>query len=126
MIHTRLAAAHSAMALSSESVYTDPVGLHGEQRMIPRARCACASRSFTLTLRPHSGSPGTSTGSARARWTICGYDTHAGAGMRTRSPGPKSEKQALKIDCLDPELTTMWSALTARPPERRDSWWAMA
>jgi hypothetical protein len=32
----------------------------------------------------------------------------------------------LKIDCLEPLLTTMLSALTARPPESSDSRLAMA
>src|SRR3954470_19158490 len=106
MIHPSCFLAHSAMALSSASVYTAPVGLHGEQRMSPRVEVVwCRSRSFTLTLRPHSMSPGTRTGSARQRWTIWGYDTQAGAGIRTRSLGPKRVKQALKMDCLEPELT---------------------
>ena len=51
---------------SSARVYTAPVGLHGEQRMRPRVSLLLArSRSRALTLRPHSRSPGTSTGSAR-------------------------------------------------------------
>jgi len=65
------------------------------------------------------------TGSARQRWTIWGYDTQAGAGMSTRSLGPKRVKQALKIDCFDPELTMSWSGSTARPPDIRLSAWAM-
>jgi len=47
------------------------------------------------------------TGRARARCTICGYDTHAGAGIATTSPGPNSVKQALNSDCLEPFETTM-------------------
>ena len=76
-----------------------------------------ASRSFTLTLSPHSGSPVTAMGSARQRCTICGYDTHAGVGISTLSLGPNSEKQALKIDCLEPLLMMIWSGLMARPPD---------
>src|SRR6266849_4629231 len=93
----------------------------------PRVRLELArSRYRALTLRPHSREPGTDTGSARHKWTICGYETHAGEGISTWSVGPKSVKQALKIDCFDPELTTMLSALTGRPPERSDSRRAIA
>ena len=47
---------------------TAPVGLHGEHRIRPRVSLLLArSRSLALTLRPHSRSPGTSTGSARQR-----------------------------------------------------------
>src|SRR5213592_3505156 len=88
MTHTFRSRAHCAIALISAWVYTAPVGLHGEQRMRPRAPGTTRSRSRTLTFRLHSGSPDTSTGRARARCTICGYDTHAGAGMATTSPGP--------------------------------------
>ena len=42
--------------------------------------------------------------------------------MSTRSLGPKRVKQALKIDCLEPELTTSWSGSTARPPDIRLNW----
>src|SRR3954463_9080864 len=108
MIQMSFFLAHSAIALSSARVYTAPVGLQGEQRMRPRVSLwLIRSRSFTLTLRPHSGSPGTKTGSALVRCTIWGYETHAGDGISTRSLGPKRAKQALKIDCFDPELTTI-------------------
>src|SRR5689334_14087897 len=127
MIQTSLALAHSAIDLSSASVYTAPVGLHGEQRIRPRVSLLLArSRSRALTLRPHSRSPGTSTGSARHRCTICGYDTQAGAGISTRSLGPNRVKQALKMDCFDPELTMIWSASIARPPDIRLMFCAMA
>ena len=46
--------------------------------------------------------------------------------MSTRSLGPNSVKQALKIDCLEPELTTMLSGSTGRPPDIRLMFWAMA
>src|SRR5678816_131165 len=127
MIQTPLALAHSAIALSSVKVYTAPVGLLGEHRIRPFTFLLYArSRSLTLTLRPHSTSPCTSTGSARDRCTICGYDTHAGAGMSTRWPGPNSVKQMLNRHCLEPELTTMWSAFTGRPPDSIDRWRAIA
>src|SRR2546426_6000388 len=77
MTHTFRSRAHCAIALISAWVYTAPVGLHGEQRMRPRAPGTTRSRSRTLTLRLHSGSPGTSTGRARDRYTICGYDTRS-------------------------------------------------
>ncbi len=109
--------AHCAIARISAFVYTPPVGLQGEQRMSPAAPGSMRSRSFTLTLRLHSGSPETITGRARVRCTICGYDTHAGAGIATTSPGPNNVKHALKSDCLEPFDTTMWSAFTGRPPE---------
>src|SRR5215204_3667186 len=126
MIQMSFFFAHSAIAFSSASVYTAPVGLQGEHRIIPRVSLWLArSRSLTLTLSPHSGSPGTRTGSARVRCTICGYDTHAGEGISTRSFGPKRVKHALKIDCLEPELTMMLSGLTARLPDMTESWWAM-
>src|SRR5213593_4104413 len=114
MIHTLRSRAQCAIALISACVYTAPVGLHGEHRIKPRAPGTTRSRSRTLTLRLHSGSPCTSTGRARERWTICGYDTHAGAGIATTSPGPNSEKHTLKSDCFDPFETTMLSALTGR------------
>src|SRR5215212_9366683 len=118
MIHTSFALAHSAIERSSASVYTAPVGLQGEQRISPRVSLLLAlSRSLALTLRPHSRAPGTITGSARQRCTICGYETHAGAGISTRSLGPKRVKQALKIDCFDPELTMIWSGSMVRPPD---------
>src|SRR5574338_1602645 len=127
MIHMPLSRAHSAMARSSGSVYTDPVGLQGEQRISPLVSFECArSRSLTLTLRPHSMSPSTATGSARARCTIWGYETHAGVGMSTRSWGPNSVKHALKSDCLEPELMMMLSALTGLPRDSVESWWAIA
>src|SRR2546425_12503576 len=99
--------AQVAMALSSPCVYTEPVGLHGELRISPVAAGSIRSSSRTLTLSPHSGAPGISTGRARARCTICGYDTHAGAGIATTSPGPKTVKHALNSDCLEPLETTM-------------------
>src|SRR5438034_8628723 len=117
MTHTFFACAHCAIARISACVYTAPVGLQGEQRISPVAPGNIRARSVTLALRLHSGSPAIITGRARARWTICGYDTHAGAGIATTSPGPNSVKQALNSDCLDPFDTTMWSALTGRPPE---------
>ena len=40
--------------------------------------------------------------------------------------GPKSVKQALKMDCLLPELTTMLSGSTTRPPDIRLRFVAMA
>src|SRR3989475_3404291 len=126
MTHTFRSRAHCAIALISAWVYTAPVGLHGEQRMRPRAPGTTRSRSRTLTFRLHSGSPGTSTGRARHKYTICGYDTHAGAGMATTSPGPNREKHTLKRDCFDPLDTTMWSALTARPPESNERCFAPA
>src|ERR671910_1481524 len=108
MIQTWFFLAHSAIERSSARVYTAPVGLQGEQRMRPRVLLVwLRSRSLALTLRPHSMSPGTSTGSARQRCTIWGYDTQAGAGMSTRSFAPNRVKQALKMDCLLPELTTI-------------------
>src|SRR5206468_5143881 len=110
MTHTFRSRAHCAIALISAWVYTAPVGLHGEQRMRPRAPGTTRSRSRTLTFRLHSGSPDTSTGRARARCTICGYDTHAGAGMATTSPGPNKVKHTLKSDCFDPFDTTMLTA----------------
>src|SRR6266568_184028 len=97
MTHTFRSRAHCAIALISAWVYTAPVGLHGEQRMRPRARC-----------------------------TICGYDTHAGAGMATTSPGPNNVKHTLKSDCFDPFDTTMLSAFTGRPPESSDRCFAAA
>src|SRR3989442_134898 len=84
------------------------------------------SRSRTATLRLHSASPGTSTGRARDRYTICGYDTHAGAGIATTSPGPNSVKHALNNDCFEPLDTTMLSAFTGRPPESSDRCFAAA
>src|SRR6266404_1437016 len=117
MTHTFRSTAHCAIALISACVYTLPVGLQGEQRMSPWVPGTTRSRSRTPTLRLHSGSPGTSTGRARARWTIWGYDTHAGAGIATTSLGPNRVKQTLKSDCLEPFETTMLSALTGRPPE---------
>src|SRR5213594_898366 len=102
MTHTFRSRAHCAIALISAWVYTAPVGLQGEQRISPVAAGSMRSRSRTLTLRLHSGSPVTSTGRARVRWTICGYDTHAGEGTATTSPGPNREKQALKTDCFEP------------------------
>src|SRR5437867_5924697 len=107
MIHTLRSRAHWAIALISACVYTAPVGLHGEQSRSPRAPGTTRSRSRTLTLRLHSASPETSTGRARARCTICGYDTHAGAGIATTSPGPNSVKQTLNNDCFEPFETTM-------------------
>src|SRR5918995_5201618 len=105
MIQTWFFLAHSAIERSSARVYTAPVGLQGEQRMRPRVLLVWVrSKSLALTLRPHSISPGTSTGSARQRCTIWGYETQAGDGISTRSRGPNSEKQALKSDCLEPEL----------------------
>ena len=47
------------------------------------------------------------TGRARDKCTICGYETQAGDGIATTSPGPKSVKHALNSDCLDPLDTTM-------------------
>src|SRR3989442_14128866 len=126
MTHTFRSRAHCAIALISAWVYTAPVGLHGEQRMRPRAPGTTRSRSRTLTFRLHSGSPDTSTGRARARYTICGYDTHAGAGMATTSPGPNNVKHTLKSDCFDPFDTTMLSAFTGRPPESSDRCFAAA
>src|SRR5437879_10714260 len=64
-MHTLRSRAQCAIALISACVYTAPVGLHGEQRIRPRAPGTTRSRSRTLTLRLHSGSPGTSTGRAR-------------------------------------------------------------
>ena len=75
--------------------------------MSPCAPGTTRSRSLTLSFRLHSGSPDTSTGRARARCTICGYETHAGAGIATTSPGPNSVKHALKSDCFEPLDTTM-------------------
>src|SRR6476661_3105319 len=127
MIHTSLALAHSAIERSSARVYTAPVGLHGEQRIRPRVNLLLArSRSRALTLSPHSRSPGTSTGSARQRCTIWGYDTQAGAGMSTRSLGPNRVKQALKMDCFEPELTMIRSGSMERPPDIRLRFCAMA
>src|SRR5690242_9787154 len=126
MTHTFRSRAHCAMALISAWVYTAPVGLQGEHRISPRAPGTTRSRSRTETLRLHSGSPWTSTGRARARYTICGYDTQAGAGIATTSPGPNSEKQTLKSDCFEPFDTTMLSALTGRPPDRWDRCFAAA
>jgi hypothetical protein len=127
MIHTSFFLAHSAIAFSSGRVYTAPVGLHGEQRMSPLVRVVeWLSSSLAPTFSPHSMSPGTSTGSARQRWTICGYDTHAGAGISTWSLGPKRVKQALKSECFEPELTRMLSALTGRPPLKAERFFAMA
>src|SRR5229473_2022634 len=120
MIHTLRSRAQCAIALISACVYTAPVGLHGEQRIRPLAPGTTRSRSRTLTLRLHSGSPGTSTGRARDRYTICGYDTHAGAGIATTSPGPNRVKHTLNSDCFEPFDTTMLSAFTGRPPERSD------
>src|SRR5438034_4737366 len=117
MTHTFLALAHAAMGRIAAWVSTAPVGLQGEQRINPLAPGSMRSRSFTLALRLHSGSPAIITGRARARCTICGYDTQAGEGIATTSPGPNSVKQALNSDCLEPFETTMWSALTGRPPE---------
>ena len=102
-------------------MYTDPVGLQGEHRINPWAPGTTRCRSRTLSLSPHSGSPGTRIGRARVRCTICGYDTHAGAGMATTSPGPNTLKQTLKSDCFEPFETTMWSAFTGRPPESSDN-----
>src|SRR2546422_8582399 len=97
MIHTLRSRAQCAIALISACVYTAPVGLHGEQRISPRAPGTTRSRSRTATLRLHSASPGTSTGRARDRYTICGYDTHAGAGIATTSPGPRSEEHTSEL-----------------------------
>src|SRR3979490_673967 len=100
MTQTSCFLAHSAMERIWAAVYTAPVGLQGEQMIRPRTSLSVTrSRSLALTLSPHSGSPGTATGSARQRCTICGYDTHAGEGISTLSLGPNSAKQALKIDC---------------------------
>src|ERR1041385_2212878 len=110
MIQVSCFLAQAAMERSSLRVYTAPVGLQGEQRIRPRTSLSvCRSRSSTLTFRPQSAAPGIITGSARARWTICGYDTHAGDGISTLSLGPKRLKQALNSDCFDPELITMFS-----------------
>src|SRR5258706_15752914 len=89
--HTRLVSDWSSDVCSSDL-----------QRISPVAPGNMRSRSFTLALRLHSGSPAIITGRARARCTICGYDTHAGDGIATTSPGPNSVKQALKSDCLEP------------------------
>src|ERR1041384_6343544 len=119
MTQTFRSFAHCAMALISACVYTAPVGLQGEHRIRPDAPGSIRSRSLTLALRLHSGSPAIMTGRARERWTICGYDTHAGAGIATTSPGPNSVKQALNSDCLEPFDTTMWPARRGeRPPAR--------
>src|SRR4026208_2037384 len=40
--------------------------------------------------------------------------------MSTLSLGPNRLKQALKRACLEPELTTMLSAWTGRPPANRE------
>src|SRR5205823_11227613 len=105
--HTFFAFAHCAIARISACVYTAPVGLQGEHRIRPVAPGSMRSKSRTLALRLHSGSPAIMTGRARERWTICGYETQAGDGIATTSPGPKSVKQALNSDCLDPLDTTM-------------------
>src|SRR5437773_7071147 len=126
MTHTFRSTAHCAIALISACVYTLPVGLQGEHRMSPWAPGTTRSRSRTPTLRLHSGSPGTRTGRARDRYTICGYDTHAGAGIATTSPGPNKVKQTLNNDCFEPFDTTMLSALTGRPPESSDKCFAAA
>src|ERR1041385_1822257 len=107
MTQTFRSFAHCPMAFISACVYTAPVGLHGEQRIKPDAPGSIRSRSLTLALRLHSGSPAIMTGPARARGTMCGYDTHAGAGIATTSPGPNSVKQALNSACLEPFDTTM-------------------
>ena len=57
---------------------------------------------------------------------ICGYDTHAGAGIATTSPGPNRVKHTLNSDCFEPFDTTMLSAFTGRPPERSDRCFAAA
>ena len=73
MIHTSCFFAQAAMARSSLSVYTEPVGLQGEQRISPRTSLSvCRSRSWALTLSAQSAAPGIITGSARVRYTICG------------------------------------------------------
>src|SRR2546423_9777053 len=126
MTHAFRSTGHCAIALISACVYTLPVGLQGEHRMSPWAPGTTRSRSRTPTLRLHSGSPETSTGRARVRCTIWGYDTHAGAGIATTSPGPNRLKHTLKRDCFDPLDTTMWSALTARPPESNERCFAPA
>src|SRR5439155_95728 len=83
----------------------------------PRGPGTTRSRSRTLSVTLHWGSPGTSTGRARDKYTISGYDTHAGAGIATTSPGPNSVKHTLNSDCFEPFDTTMLSAFTGRPPE---------
>ena len=73
MTHRFRSLAHSRIALSSALAYTAPVGLTGVHRMMPAVRASLAcSRSSTLALRLHCGSPGTITGVARARCTNCG------------------------------------------------------
>src|SRR5437879_8352513 len=114
------------MALISPWVYTPPVGLHGEHSTSPWAPGTTRSRSLTLTLRLHSGSPDTSTGRARARCTICGYETHAGAGTATTSPGPSSVKHAVKGDCVEPLDRRMWSAVTGGAADGRGRFYAAA
>src|SRR4026209_900317 len=115
------------MAFSSLRVYTAPVGLQGEQRISPRTSLSvCLSRSSALTLMPQSAAPGIMMGSARARCTIWGQETQAGAGMSTLSLGPNRLKQALKRACLERELTTMLSAWTGRPPDKRERFFAIA
>ena len=46
--------------------------------------------------------------------------------MATTSPGPNSEKHALKSACFEPFDTTMLSAFTGRPPDKRDRCFAAA
>ena len=65
-------------------------------------------------------------GSARTQMHDLGIRNPGRRRDETLSLGPNSEKQALKIACLDPELTTIWSGFTGRPPDISERVRAMA
>ena len=77
-----------------------------------------ASSSTGCSLRPFSGRVATRTGVPSAKVTISGYDTQYGAGMITSSPASSVAISALKITCLPPEPTEMFSDLKTRPFSR--------
>src|SRR5688572_7467465 len=112
MTHTLRSLAHRAIASSSDSGYTPPVGFDGELMMMPRTEGSYfASRSAIEARNPLSSDVGTITASARASLTSAGYDVQYGAGIRTLSPGPNRKKHALNRACLAPVETTTPSAV---------------
>src|SRR5690606_5914050 len=95
-------------AANSSLLYTEPVGLQGEEHMNIVDICVIASSNCSgVILKSLSIVVSINTDLPSAKVTISEYDTQYGVGIITSSPGLISVRITFDKDCLAPVDTTI-------------------
>jgi hypothetical protein len=116
MVQMPRLAASSAMAPTTGSSISAPVGLLGELRMIALVLGVIAPRIASAdTRKPSVELVCTMTGTAPTSFTCSGIVGQYGACVITSSPGLKSASAVLKSACLPPTVRSTSAAVTSTP-----------